>query len=166
MEEPKKDRPESKLPEHLEQLTGYLNWLVYIVLGLMIAPFFIVYGFPELSFLPKAENEPVTVVAESSLINPEDVVDGIHLPTGFVADDGLELMATQCTACHSSKLVIQNRATREGWLETIRWMQETQKLWDLGDNEGPILDYLAKHYAPVETGRRKPLVVEEWYEIE
>ena len=62
--------------------------------------------------------------------------------------------------------MLQNRATREGWEEMIRWMQETQKLWDLGPTEDKILDYLATYYAPENKGRRAQLVVDEWYEIE
>jgi hypothetical protein len=61
--------------------------------------------------------------------------------------------------------VTQNRATRDGWLEMIRWMQETQKLWDLGPNEDKILDYLATYYAPEAKGRRAPVKVEEWYDL-
>ena len=47
-------------------------------------------------------------------------------------------------------------------------MQATQGLWDLGDAEAEILDYLAANYAPAETGRRTNLDVEniEWYMLE
>lgn len=48
----------------------------------------------------------------------------------------------------------------------IVWMQETQKLWDLGENEDKILDYLATYLGPEKKGRRAPLEVEEWYVIE
>ena len=60
----------------------------------------------------------------------------------------------------------QNRATREDWQEMIRWMQKTQNLWDLGENEPKILDYLEKNYGPEDTGRRKQLDVKEWYTLE
>ncbi len=53
--------------------------------------------------------------------------------------------------------VMQNRATKEGWKSIITWMQQTQNLWPLGVNEEPILNYLAKNYAPESTGGRKPL---------
>lgn len=76
------------------------------------------------------------------------------------------LVIANCTGCHSGKLVTQNRATREGWRNMIRWMQETQNLKDLGEDEAKILDYLAASYAPADQGRRQNLKVEEWYELE
>lgn len=94
------------------------------------------------------------------------IIDGLDEATGFVAEGDYLLVKASCTPCHSAKLVTQNRATREGWLEMIRWMQETQKLWDLQPNEDKILDYLATYYAPENEGRRRPLEVEEWYVIE
>ncbi len=98
---------------------------------------------------------------------PFDLVeDGIHVRTGFVAADGMMPVVRHCTPCHSAKLVTQNRMTREGWEATIRWMQKTQNLWDLGAEEAVILDYLAAHYAPEAKGRRQNLQAVEWYELE
>lgn len=77
--------------------------------------------------------------------------------TGLVLAPGIEVVSAQCTVCHSAKLISQNRANREGWLAMIRWMQETQGLWPLGENEVPVLDYLATNYGPVNVGRRRPL---------
>ena len=93
------------------------------------------------------------------------IENGIDVVSGFVAEGNYELVKTSCTGCHSGKLVLQNRATRDGWKDMIRWMQAEQGLWDLGDNEEKILDYLSAYYAPEESGRRKALTVEEWYEI-
>lgn len=97
----------------------------------------------------------------------EAVVDGIHVATGMVYDENFKLVRGACTTCHSSKLVIQNRATREGWKQMIRWMQATQGLPDLGKSEVKILDYLAKNYAPKDAGRRKVLDQSEieWYTL-
>ena len=103
---------------------------------------------PELSISPSAKGE-----------------HGLDAATGFIAEGDYQLVVASCTGCHSSKLVLQNRASREGWKDMIRWMQASQKLWDLGANEDKILDYLATHYGPEEEGRRANLVVEEWYEI-
>lgn len=107
-----------------------------------------------------SESYPAAVSLDSA-----DIENGIHLPTGLIVDTGVEDVMTTCGACHSLDLVTQNRATREGWKEIIVWMQETQKLWDLGAKEDIILDYLAKNYAPENEGRRRNLIVEEWYEL-
>lgn len=107
--------------------------------------------------------------ASSTSSNMEDdwdkVVDGIHVRSGLAFDENFQVVRGVCTACHSAKLVTQNRATREGWKEMIIWMQATQGLQDLGENEKPILDYLAKHYAPEEMGRRANIDMDkvEWY---
>jgi len=98
-------------------------------------------------------------------IDPKEVVDGIHLPSGLIADDGFEIMFHVCGKCHSLDLVTQNKSTEEGWKEMIVWMQETQGLRDLGEDELPILKYLAKNYAPENTGRRKNLENIEWYDL-
>jgi len=97
--------------------------------------------------------------------DPNRIENGIHLMSGLVAAEGWEVVRGTCTACHSAKLVTQNRATREGWASMIAWMQETQGLWELGEQEDIILDYLATNYAPEEEGRRPNLDVEtiEWY---
>jgi len=95
----------------------------------------------------------------------DKVENGIHLQTGLIYAENFDIIRGQCTACHSGKLIAQNRATREGWTQMIRWMQETQGLWDLGSNEPKILDYLTTHYAPKEVGRRANIDVAavEWY---
>lgn len=85
--------------------------------------------------------------------------------TGLILDAGWQLVKANCTGCHAAALVTQNRASREGWEGMIRWMQRTQKLWDLGENEKAILDYLAKNYAPEQKGRRENLKNIEWYEL-
>ncbi len=90
----------------------------------------------------------------------------VHETTGLIIDEGFELVAANCLGCHSGKLIAQNRASREGWKNLIRWMQKTQKLWDLGSNEDAILDYLEKNYAPEKSGRRAPLKNIQWHLLE
>ena len=70
-----------------------------------------------------------------------------------------------CTNCHSPKLVIQNRMNADRWNATIVWMQETQNLWQLGDNQKVIVDYLVKNYPPIDKGRREGLTKIDWYEL-
>ena len=77
--------------------------------------------------------------------------------TGLVIDENYDIVRAHCTACHSAKLVTQNRMTRENWLTTIRWMQKSQGLWPLGAQEQRILDYLEMHYSPIAVSRRSPI---------
>lgn len=114
---------------------------------------------------PEITAEEVVNGTLSAEISETEIKDGIHIETGFIASNGLEAVINNCTNCHSAKIVTQNRMTREGWLTTIRWMQKTQNLWDLGDQESIILDYLAANYTPENKGRRQNLAVEEWYEL-
>ena len=95
-----------------------------------------------------------------------DTVLEIDSVSGLVIDQNFELVRGQCTACHSAKLITQSSASREGWEQMIRWMQQKQGLWDLGPNESPILDYLTAHYGIKKKGRRTPLTNIEWYSLE
>lgn len=95
----------------------------------------------------------------------EKIENGIHLRTGFVDAVGMQEVINNCTNCHSAKLVTQNRMGKEGWTATIRWMQKTQNLWELGDKEAIIVEYLAKHYGPIKKGRREGLKNIEWYPL-
>ena len=101
----------------------------------------------------------------ASTLDPNDIENGIHIPTGLIVDDGVDEVNRNCGACHSLDLVTQNRADRNGWKDIIVWMQETQGLWDLGESEDVILTYLAKNYAPVDEGRRRNLKDVVWYEL-
>ena len=85
---------------------------------------------------------------------------------GLLEADGVNLVVKNCTGCHSSKLIAQNRMNLEGWKSTIIWMQQTQNLWDLGEDEEAILAYLATNYAPNQKGRRTNLQDIEWYDLE
>jgi hypothetical protein len=85
--------------------------------------------------------------------------------SGLIIDHGLMIVKSTCGACHSTKLVAQNKFSRDGWIEVIRWMQAKQNLWDLGENEVAILDYLEKNCAPQKSGRRRNLAQIEWYEL-
>ena len=86
--------------------------------------------------------------------------------TGLVVSEGLDLVTAHCTGCHSSKLITQFHTDRKGWLEKIRWMQQKQKLWDLGEAEPKILDYLSKNYPPTEkVNRRAALKNIDWYKL-
>ena len=121
-----------------------------------------------LPFLMKLGPELFREKSEVVPFNPEKgkaiVVDGIEVESGLIYDEGYLLVKQNCANCHSLELVTQNNASRAGWEENIRWMQETQGLWDLGSSEGSILDYLSKNYGPKKSGRRANLKNIEWYD--
>ncbi len=108
------------------------------------------------------------VACQNSAEETSEVANGVHVATGLAYGEGFEVVRTTCTRCHSAQLITQNRATREGWREMIRWMQRKQGLEPLGEREPIILDYLAEHYAPKAVGRRAGLDLEsiEWYRLE
>ncbi len=114
----------------------------------------------------KEELKKMSVARSQELSNDWDRVEkGIHVQTGMVYDSNFKHIQSHCLSCHSSKLITQNRADRAGWKSMIRWMQKTQGLHDLSDSEPRILDYLSKHYAPKEVGRRPNIDMKEleWY---
>lgn len=95
---------------------------------------------------------------------PGSNADAQQMEVELEPGDGSQLVAAHCGACHSLSLVTQNRGDREHWTELIRWMQEDHNLWDLGDAEEDIVNYLATHYgAPELIPRRQPLKVKWRY---
>lgn len=154
----------------LREVRAMLRMIVLLFLAISGVLLFLLFD-PDLSSFKSAKPAAVVSVQDSldqglSEADYDAIENGIHLRTGFVEAEGLMTVVNNCTNCHSAKLVTQNRMTREGWEATIRWMQETQKLWDLGNNEAIILDYLAANYAPEDTGRRANLADIEWYVLE
>ena len=113
-------------------------------------------------FMSKSE----TVALEPVEVDDDRIENGIHVRTGLVDAEGLMTVVNNCTNCHSSKLVTQNRMNAERWNATIKWMQETQNLWDLGRNQEVIVNYLVTNYPPIAKGRRMILTDIDWYEFE
>lgn len=108
------------------------------------------------------------VVEEDDDFNEEDwdkIENGIHVRTGLKDAEGLMTVVSNCTSCHSAKLLTQNRMSAARWDETIKWMQETQGLWELGGNKEIIINYLVTNYPSKKKGRRLKLENIEWYEL-
>jgi mono/diheme cytochrome c family protein len=84
----------------------------------------------------------------------------VDAQTGLKIDQGFEIVKQYCTACHSARLITQAGKTRAGWLDSIRWMQQTQGLWSLEPYENEILDYLSRNYGvpPAATPMRPPVM--------
>ena len=106
-----------------------------------------------------------TVIVTPIEIDEDLIENGVHVRTGLVDAEGLMTVVYNCTNCHSAKLVTQNRMNTEGWNTTIKWMQETQNLWDLGGNQEIIVNYLVTNYPPQKKGRRMVLKDIVWYEL-
>ncbi|MGB5626236.1 MAG: hypothetical protein WBM61_10920 [Woeseiaceae bacterium] len=80
---------------------------------------------------------------------------GIDPATGFKMSGDWELVRGNCTACHSAKLITQQRGTAQQWLTMIRWMQKKQNLWQFDPGtESRIITYLADNYPPDAAQRR------------
>lgn len=157
---------DNELRSILKRINGILRSLfliIFIMLSVMIYTIFSVSDSLNFGFTSKksAMNNPST-----QLLDNLEIVNGIHKQTGLIEGDGLELVIQNCTPCHSSKLITQNHMSKERWVSTIKWMQETQNLWDLGENEAIIVNYLATYYPPKKKGRRVQLTNIEWYELE
>ncbi len=97
--------------------------------------------------------------------DPDQIVDGIHVRTGLIEAEGMMAVVNNCTNCHSAQYVMQNRMDKDRWIATIRWMQKTQNLWDLGENEAIIVNYLVTNYPIINKGRREALSHVEWYDL-
>ena len=136
-------------------LTGLLIAFV-LVIGLVMA-------YVNDPSLFEAQDDSWVAVPEE---DPDLIVDGIHQRTGLIEAEGLMAVVSNCTSCHSAKLITQNRMNAERWNTTIAWMQETQNLWDLGDQQEVIVNYLVTNYPPKAKGRRMALTDIQWYELE
>jgi hypothetical protein len=93
------------------------------------------------------------------LDSPEQTFEvQVDVDSGLIIAEHWELVRAHCSACHSAKLVAQNRGNRRTWLDMIRWMQDSQGLWQFDvATESAILDYLETNYGPSEVHRRQPI---------
>ena len=86
----------------------------------------------------------VAIAATCAAAEPE-----LDSATGLKMTGDWELVRNNCVACHSPKLITQQRGTESNWLSIIRWMQATQNLWQFDpDTEARIVHYLAENYPP------------------
>lgn len=158
---------QDKFRESIQQIRGLVTSIFVVFMAFASILVYLMLD-PSLSVFKSEEprGEEYVAVPEVSEEDFDKIENGIHIRTGFVEGDGLMLVVNNCTNCHSAKLVTQNKMSKERWVATIRWMQETQNLWDLGKNEEAIVNYLATNYAPTQKGRRQNLADIEWYELE
>ncbi len=140
--------------------------LIFLLMSVASIGVLVLLYNPDLIMM-KADQPEVEEYAEIPEEDDFDKIEnGIHLRTGLIEAEGLMEVVNNCTNCHSALLITQNRMNKERWIATIRWMQETQNLWDLGKNEEIIVNYLVENYPPTKKGRRANLENIEWYELE
>ena len=94
----------------------------------------------------------LALAVSNAAIAQEPEIDAF---TGFPKTGDWELVRANCIACHSTKLITQQRGTAGQWLAMIRWMQEKQNLWAFEpDVETRIVAWLAENYPPSDERRR------------
>lgn len=142
------------------------NSLLPVVVVLLVLTAVVIYSVRYPQAFRFNEETILVNTTPVETIDEDRIENGIHLATGLKDGKGMMTVVRNCTSCHSAKLVIQNRMNRERWIETIRWMQKTQNLPDLGGNENIILDYLVNTYPVEKKGRREALKDIVWYELE
>ncbi len=103
----------------------------------------------------KEEPAPATATTPEPVAAAEPAIDPA---TGFKMTGDWEIVRANCTACHSSRLITQQRGTPQQWLTMIRWMQKKQNLWQFDPaTEEKIIAYLAENYPPSDAQRRAAL---------
>ena len=140
----------------------HLMMLLFSLFG--IAGTVLLFYMVDPSFSTFKDNSEIYAAVEE--IDEDLIENGVHVRTGLIEAEGLMTVVNNCTNCHSAKLVTQNCMSEERWNATIRWMQETQNLWDLGGNQEIIVNYLVDNYPVKDKGRREGLTNIEWYELE
>ena len=144
-----------RITKHVQRMS-YAVFMIVVVIVLHVLN-------PGLFDVRPATAPEIAVVVEDEFDNVEN---GIHVRTGLIDAEGMNLVITNCTACHSAKIIMQNRMTTERWNATIKWMQETQNLQDLGKDQEAIVNYLVTNYPPTTSnGRRKQLTGIEWHDL-
>ena len=78
----------------------------------------------------------------------------VELPDG----KGKEEVEAYCSACHSLRLVLQQRLKRSDWDEVLESMAEEQGMSEISpDDRALVLDYLARHLGPDKPPNAPPL---------
>ncbi|MBW7850830.1 MAG: hypothetical protein H3C38_10065 [Rhodospirillales bacterium] len=71
------------------------------------------------------------------------------LPPG----EGRDEVEGICSACHSIRMVTQQRLSRDRWDELLDWMVAEQGMPELdAETREKVLDYLADHLSPKTSG--------------
>ena len=108
-----------------------------------------------LSGCSNEEPAPEPLAEPETLVRTEPEFDPV---TGLKMTGDWEIVRANCMACHSGKLITQQRGSAQQWLTMIRWMQKKQNLWQFDPaTEEKIITYLADNYPPSDAQRRAAL---------
>lgn len=102
-------------------------------------------SIPELDFYPAyfALDPSASVYGAEAraAFNPADPFGGLPQTEGY------ELVAAQCAACHSLRVVMQQALPPARWDTLLRWMVERQGMRPLeAPDRRVVLDYLTRHF--------------------
>lgn len=87
--------------------------------------------------------DPSFDIVETAAIRFDPADDYFGLPRS----EGYYLVYGYCGACHSLRIVMQQHATRERWVELLQWMHDKQGMPEPAPGEKAVLiDYLAGHF--------------------
>lgn len=116
------------------------------VVAIAAATVLLVSGCSKEATPPESTATPDPVAATGPQLDPV---------TGLKMTGDWETVRAHCIACHSPRLITQQRGTAQQWLAMIRWMQKKQNLWAFdADTENKIIGYLAENYPPNDARRR------------
>lgn len=102
---------------------------------------------------PPTEPETAPAAKATAPVEPE-----LDPATGLKMAGDWQIVRANCVACHSARLITQQRGTAQQWLTMIRWMQQKQNLWQFDPvTEEKIIGYLAEYYPPGKSQRRAAL---------
>lgn len=91
------------------------------------------------SFVPEETEPEYEIDARTGL--------PIDSSTKLVMGEGYSAIKANCVKCHPTQIISSFRATRDGWLDAIRWMQKEKGLQDFTpETEEAILKYLSMYY--------------------
>lgn len=101
---------------------------------------------PEVDFYPTyLALDPAASFGAASMgvsFNPADPFGGLP------QTDGYDLVAAYCSACHSLRIVMQQRLTPERWDELLDWMVQKQGMIEPdAEIRAQIRAYLVRHFS-------------------
>ncbi len=100
----------------------------------------------------------ITLIFLSFSVSAESKIDR---QSGLKIAPGWQLVNSNCTLCHSAKIITMQHNSRNGWINIIRWMQDKQGLRKFEQKtEGQLLAYLTKNYPPKKRARRVNLPID------